>query len=150
MSVTALVEVREWLVALLLADAALMALLGTDGAEFTGVYDEAAPEGAPFDYIVIGGTAEDDGPKWIGSGGLDGGEDVRIFTRPLAGERPGAAKAKGIYREVHRLLHRRTEVGIANGLVLRRPRLALITSVLEQDRVTTGLPCRFTFNIANP
>jgi hypothetical protein len=150
-SITSVVEVREWLVALLLGDAALMALMGTDGDAFLGVYDEKPPENAPFGYIVIGGASEIDGPAWIGSGGLDDGEDVRIYTRPLEeGERPGNARGNAIYAEVHRLLHRRSDVELPSGKVLRRARLARITSIREQDGVTTGIPCRFTFHVSDP
>lgn len=146
---TAIVDVREWLVAALLGDAALVALLGNSGEEFAGVYDEGAPEGAPFDYVVIGNTDEARGPAVFAGGLREGGEDIRIHTRPAPGERVGSSRARRIYAELVRILDG-ASAGLPGGFQMQRGRLRLTTTFLEPDRVTTSAPARFTFTVSAP
>lgn len=145
MSLTSVVEVREWLVALLKGDAALVALLGTNGDGYDGVYDEKAPESAPYDFIVIGGTEEGRGTSAFGSSGAEGVESIRISTRPAALELVGSAKAKAIYRHVHRLLNG-VVVSLEGGAMLWNAKVRLVTTFVEPDGITTTAPVQFTFN----
>jgi hypothetical protein len=131
--------VRQWLYETLNADGALMDLVHA-------IYDGKAPEGAPFDYIVLGGTSDGDAPGWMGVGASDGGEDIRIHTRPDDLERPGERKARAIYDELKRILHR-VDASV-DGALLWNSRLTLPTVFIEPDGITTTAPARYTFQIA--
>lgn len=132
--------VREALYARLIADAALSEALGGPH-----VYDEQAPEGAPLRYVVIGGTEERAGGRdSFGGGAREGLENLRIFTKPDPGERPGAKRAKDIYGHLSRIL---------DGVTLELPdavawnaKTRLVTTFMEQDRVTTAAPAQYTYD----
>lgn len=137
---TAVVVVRTALYTALTADAQLMALLG-------GVYDEQAPEGATGNYLILGGTAEDEAGT-MGNEGKAGLESLRIVTRPGANERPGGAKAKAIYVHVERILNGKALPVSGRGMYLGRTRL--VTTFLEPDRKTTVAPVEYTFRTMEP
>jgi len=138
---TAINEVREALHAALVDDDALMDLCPG------GVWDEQAVEGTPFPYIVLGGTAEDDGRSLFGHDDRQGGEAIRIFTRPAQGEVPGARQAKQIYARLVDLLGSGGALALANGWKLYGQRLRLVTTFLEPDRKTTAAPVEFSYRV---
>jgi hypothetical protein len=140
-----IVQVREHLYGLLTGDATLVAMLGT-ATGFTGVYDEAAPEGAPYDFIVIGSTSDADAQLTYGSADREGGEDIRIHTRPGPDERVGAAKAKAIFEKVKALVSG-VSTALASGHTLEKTRLDLVTTFLEPDRITTTATARYSFRL---
>lgn len=131
--------VREALYALLIDDDGL-----TDALGGHHVYDEQAPEGAPLRYVVIGGTEErGSGRSTFGGGERDGLENLRIFTKPDPGERSGAKRAKEIYGHLFRILDGVTlEI---EGAVVWNAKVRLVTTFMEQDRITTAAPAQYTY-----
>lgn len=143
---SAVLAVREALYAALTGDVDLAALLGTD-ASHSGVYDAQAPKDAPFDYIVLGDTSEDD-VGTMGNEAKAGRESIRIHTEAGPAERTGSTRARTLYVHVERVLNGQAlSVG---GRSMYLGRTSLVASYVEPDgrRVTAAI--EYTFRTMEP
>lgn len=90
--------------AALTGDGALAALVGSR------VYDSIAPDGATFDYIVLGGTGEGDGSSYDSAGGDTVATD-HIWTRAPDDQRADRASVHAIWGHVRRIYNAMSVVG---------------------------------------
>lgn len=118
---TAQWPVQVALEAALVADAPLVALLGTDATGVAKVYDSQAPGDAALDYVVIGDATEGRGgaASTFGRGGHAG----RIALHVWAATREAAA---AIHAHVARILDGQRLTLAGHSMVIGR--LALIAS----------------------